>query len=51
MTDHTHQTAPTQFADGDGIRFAYRRFGKNQVILRSSFAGTSPGLWTIGTRP
>ena len=28
MTQHTHQTAPTQFAEANGIRFAYRRFGK-----------------------
>ncbi|MDB5578981.1 MAG: alpha/beta hydrolase [Bradyrhizobium sp.] len=28
MTQHSHQTAPTQFVDGAGIRFAYRRFGK-----------------------
>ena len=32
MTGHTHQTAPTQFVDGAGIRFAYRRFGKNQGV-------------------
>ena len=24
----THQTAPDQFVEADGIRFAYRRFGK-----------------------
>jgi pimeloyl-ACP methyl ester carboxylesterase len=24
---HTHLTAPTQFVEADGIRFAYRRFG------------------------
>jgi hypothetical protein len=23
----THQTAPTQFVEANGIRFAYRRFG------------------------
>ena len=28
MTQHTHQTAPTQFVEANGIRFAYRRFGK-----------------------
>ncbi len=28
MTTHTHQTAPTQFVEANGIRFAYRRFGK-----------------------
>src|ERR1700730_15554975 len=27
MTQHTHQTAPTQFVEANGIRFAYRRFG------------------------
>lgn len=27
MTTHTHLTAPTQFIDANGIRFAYRRFG------------------------
>src|SRR3979409_1007704 len=26
---HTHQTAPTQFVEANGIRFAYRRFGKS----------------------
>ncbi|HMJ85106.1 MAG TPA: hypothetical protein VK504_18115, partial [Vicinamibacterales bacterium] len=25
---YTHQTAPTQFVEANGIRFAYRRFGK-----------------------
>jgi pimeloyl-ACP methyl ester carboxylesterase len=28
MTIHAHQTAPTQFVEAKGIRFAYRRFGK-----------------------
>src|SRR6266850_518609 len=28
MTSYTHQTAPTQFVEANGIRFAYRRFGK-----------------------
>src|SRR5260370_11892263 len=27
MTRHSHQTAPTQFVEANGIRFAYRRFG------------------------
>ena len=30
MTRHTHQTAPTQFVEANGIRFAYRRFGNPQ---------------------
>src|ERR1700738_3838735 len=25
---HSHQTAPTEFVEANGIRFAYRRFGK-----------------------
>ena len=29
---HTHQTAPTQFVEANGIRFAYRRFGKQGTI-------------------
>ena len=28
MNKYTHQTAPTQFVEANGIRFAYRRFGK-----------------------
>src|SRR5208282_6906070 len=29
MDQQTHETAPTQFIEADGIRFAYRRFGKS----------------------
>src|SRR5229473_6742060 len=29
MAQHSHQTAPTQFVDAAGVRFAYRRFGKS----------------------
>jgi pimeloyl-ACP methyl ester carboxylesterase len=32
MSNHTHQTAPTQFVEASGIRFAYRRFGKQGGI-------------------
>src|ERR1700732_1766126 len=28
----THQTAPTQFVEANGIRFAYRRFGKKEGV-------------------
>src|SRR6202165_503001 len=28
MSNYTHQTVPTQFVEANGIRFAYRRFGK-----------------------
>ncbi len=43
MTEHTHQTAPTQFVDGAGIRFAYRRFEKSQgvpLVFFQHFTGT-----------
>ncbi len=32
MTTHTQQTAPTMYIDAAGIRFAYRRFGKQGGI-------------------
>src|SRR6202045_854679 len=32
MTQHSHQTAPTQFVEANGIRFAYRRFGKAGAV-------------------
>ena len=31
MSTHTHHTAPTQFVEAAGIRFAYRRFGDRRV--------------------
>ena len=40
---HTHQTAPTQFVEANGIRFAYRRFGKAggvPLVLNMHFTGT-----------
>jgi hypothetical protein len=43
MGQHTHQTAPTQFVDAVGIRFAYRRFGKSTgvpLVLNMHFTGT-----------
>jgi len=43
VTDHTHQTAPTQFVETDGIRFAYRRFGNPRglpIVLNQHFRGT-----------
>jgi hypothetical protein len=36
MTQHTHQTAPTQFVEANGIRFAYRRFGNQRIPLAST---------------
>ena len=32
MSSFTHQTAPTQFVEANGIRFAYRRFGKTAGV-------------------
>jgi pimeloyl-ACP methyl ester carboxylesterase len=43
MTQHNHQTAPTQFVDAAGIRFAYRRFGKSggvPLVFNMHFTGT-----------
>jgi pimeloyl-ACP methyl ester carboxylesterase len=43
MTDYTHQTAPTQFLEAAGIRFAYRRFGKKAsvpLLFFMHFTGT-----------
>jgi pimeloyl-ACP methyl ester carboxylesterase len=43
MTQHSHQTAPTQFVDAKGIRFAYRRFGNAAgvpLVFNQHFIGT-----------
>jgi pimeloyl-ACP methyl ester carboxylesterase len=43
MTTHTHQTAPTQYVEANGIRFAYRRFGKTgnvPLVFNMHFMGT-----------
>jgi pimeloyl-ACP methyl ester carboxylesterase len=40
---HTHQTAPTQFVEANGICFAYRRFGKSggvPLVFNQHFTGT-----------
>jgi pimeloyl-ACP methyl ester carboxylesterase len=40
---HTHQTASTQFVEANGIRFAYRRFGKSSgvpLVFNQHFTGT-----------
>jgi pimeloyl-ACP methyl ester carboxylesterase len=44
MDDYTHDTAPTQFTEADGIRFAYRRFGnpgtgRSPVVFFQHFIG------------
>jgi pimeloyl-ACP methyl ester carboxylesterase len=43
MMIHTHQTAPTQFVEANGIRFAYRHFGKPggvPLVFNQHFTGT-----------
>ena len=43
MTQHSHQTAPTQFVDAAGVRFAYRRFGKSggvPIVFNQHYLGT-----------
>ena len=43
MTQHNHQTAPTQFVEANGVRFAYRRFGKAAgvpLVFNQHFTGT-----------
>ena len=40
---HWHQTAPTQYVEANGIRFAYRRFGKPAgvpLVFNIHFTGT-----------
>ena len=43
MIAHTHQTAPTQFVETNGIRFAHRRFGRPggvPLVFNQHFIGT-----------
>src|ERR1700682_2638658 len=43
MTQHNHQTAATQFVEANGIRFAYRRFGKAgdvPIVFNQHYIGT-----------
>jgi pimeloyl-ACP methyl ester carboxylesterase len=43
MTSFTHDTAPTQYTEGGGIRFAYRRFGgpgRPPLLFFQHFMGT-----------
>jgi pimeloyl-ACP methyl ester carboxylesterase len=43
MTSHSHQTAPTQYVEANGVRFAYRRFGKTggvPLVFNIHFTGT-----------
>src|SRR5712692_4706878 len=48
MSSYTHQTAPTQFVEAAGIRFAYRRFANRRfgakidipLLFFTHFTGT-----------
>src|SRR5579864_4549595 len=43
MTQHSHHTAPTQFIEANGVRFAYRRFGREgrvPLVFNMHFMGT-----------
>lgn len=43
MTTYTHDTVPTQYVEANGIRFAYRRFGRTggvPIVLNIHFRGT-----------
>ena len=43
MSNTTHETAPTEFIQVGGIRFAYRRFGRPgdlPLLLLNYFAAT-----------
>src|ERR1700720_3261753 len=43
MNTYTHQTAPTQYVEARGIRFAYRRFGKAgnvPLVFSQHYIGT-----------
>jgi len=43
MSAHTHQTAPTRYVEANGIRFAYRRFGKAggvPLVFNQHYVGT-----------
>jgi pimeloyl-ACP methyl ester carboxylesterase len=43
MTQRNHQTVPTQFVEANGVRFAYRRFGKAAgvpLVFNQHFTGT-----------
>ena len=43
LSEHTHESAPTEFVEVGGVRFAYRRFGAKgttPVLFNQHFQGT-----------
>jgi len=49
MSHYTHQTAPTQFLEANGIRFAIAALAKPPASLSSS-TSTIWALWITGIR-
>jgi len=50
MTAYTHRAAPTQYVEAEGIRFAYRRFGKAGGVPLVFVAHTGQFLdWRLQT--
>ena len=46
MSNHTAITAPTRFVEANGIRFAYRRWGKQAglpLVFNQHFTGNQIG--------
>jgi hypothetical protein len=50
MENYTHHTAPTQFVETHGIRFAYRRFGKKAGVPLVFIPHILGNIWIAGTR-
>ena len=51
MSNYTHQTAPTEFVEAAGIRFAYRRFGVTIDIPLLFFMHFTGVVSTFYARP
>jgi hypothetical protein len=51
MTTYTYQTAPTQFAQANGIRFACRRFGNHRGAADASQALRNMAVAFVGHLP
>ena len=54
MVDYTHETVPTQFVEAEGIRYAYRRFGKTETVpllfleyFNSNMDGWDPAVTSL----
>lgn len=47
LSTYTHETAPTEFIEAEGVRYAYRRFGKQSgvPILFLSYLSSNMDGW------